>query len=63
MAITPIEFLKLVASLIIVFDEKAWNLKSFLDFLILVDSLKESLEALAVSLIKTKLKGHVRNLI
>lgn len=63
MAITPIEFLKLVASLIIVFDEKAWNLKSFLDFLILVDSLKESLEALAVSLIKTKLKGHVKNLI
>lgn len=63
MAITPIEFLKLVASLIIVFDEKAWNLKSFLDFLILVDSLNESLEALAVSLIKTKLKGHVKNLI
>jgi len=48
MAITPIEFLKLDSSLIPDFDGK---------------SLKESHEALAVKLIKTKIKGHARNLI
>jgi len=63
MAITPIEFLKLASSLIAEFDGKAENLKSFLDFLNLVNFLKESHEALAVNLIKTKLKGHARNLI
>jgi len=63
MAITPIEFLKLASSLIPEFDGKAENLKSFLDSLTLVNSLKESHEALEVNLIKTKLKGHARNLI
>jgi len=63
MAITPIEFLKLASSLIPEFDGKAENLKSFLDSLNFVNSLKESHKALAVNLIKTKLKDHARNLI
>jgi len=62
MAITPIEFLKLASSLIPEFDGKAENLKSFLDSLNSVNSLKESHEALTVNLSKTKLKGHARNL-
>jgi len=61
MAITPIEFLKLPSSLIPEFDGKAENLKSFLDSFNLVNSLKESHEALVVNLIKNKLKGHARD--
>jgi len=63
MAITPTEFLKLASSLIPEFDGKAENLNSFLDSLNLLNSLKESHEALAVNLIKTKLKDHARNLV
>jgi len=56
MAITPTELLKLASSLIPKFDGKAENLESFLNSLILVNSLKELHEALAFNLIKTKLK-------
>jgi len=52
MAITPTEFLKLASPLIPEFNGKTETL----------NSLKESHEALAVSLIKTKLKVHARNL-
>jgi len=61
MVITPTEFLKLAKSIIQEFDGNAENLKSFLDSLNLVNSLKESHEALAVSLNKTKLRMFVPN--
>lgn len=60
---TVIEFLNIASKLIPDFDGKVENLQSFLDALNLVDSLKESHEAIAVNLIKTKLKGCSRNLI
>lgn len=63
MASEVLQFLKTASSLIPDFDGKPENLQSFLDALQLVDSIKESHEATAVNIIKTKLKGHVRNLI
>lgn len=60
---TVVEFLKTAASLIPDFDGKVENLTSFIDALELVNSIKESHEAIAVSLVKTKLKGSARNLI
>lgn len=63
MAQTAVEFLNTASRLIPDFDGKSENLRSFLDALTLVDSLKSSHEAIAVSLIKTKLKGNARNLI
>jgi len=63
MAQTLIEFIRLATSLIPEFDGKPENLQSFLDALGLLDSLKSTHETTAISLIKTKLKGHVRNLI
>lgn len=63
MAMSQVEFLKLASSLIPEFSGKSENLQSFIDALSLVDSLKGTHEATAVNLIKTKLKGHVRNLI
>lgn len=63
MSQTVVEFLKTASSLIPDFDGKAENLTSFLDALNLVDSIKESHDTVAVSLVKTKLKGTARNLI
>lgn len=63
MSQTPVEFLKLASSLIPEFDGKAADLQGFIDALNLVDSLKGSHEEIAVSLIKTKLKGYARSLI
>jgi len=63
MAQTLIEFIRLATSLIPEFDGKPENLQSFLDALGLLDSLKSTHETTAIRLIKTKLKGHVRNLI
>lgn len=58
---TTIEFLNTASKLIPDFDGKFENLRSFLDALSLVDTLKGSQEAVALSLIKTKLKGTARN--
>lgn len=63
MAQTPIDFLNTAAKLIPDFDGKPDNLRSFLDSLQLLDSIKGNHEALAINLIKTKLKGNARNLI
>lgn len=63
MAISQVEFPKLASSLITEFSGKSENLQSFIDALSLVDSLKGTHETTAISLIKTRLKGHVRNLI
>ncbi|XP_043659797.1 GATOR complex protein WDR24-like [Drosophila teissieri] len=63
MAQTVTEFIRLATSLIPEFDGRHENLQSFLDALGLLDSLKGAHETTAVSLIKTKLKGHARNLI
>lgn len=58
-----VDFLKTATSLIPDFDGKSENLRSFLDALELVDSIKETHETVAISLVKTKLKGSARNLI
>lgn len=63
MAQTNIEFINTATRLIPEFDGKPENLRSFLDALSLVDTLKGNHESLAVSLIKTKLKGNSRNLL
>lgn len=60
---TIVEFLNTASKLIIEFDGKSENLRSFIDSLHLVESIKSTHEAIAVSLIKTKLKGNARNLI
>jgi len=57
------EFIKLATSLIPEFDGRHENLQSFLDRLGLLDTLKCTHETTAISPIKTKLKGHARNLI
>lgn len=58
-----VDFLRTASNLIPDFDGKAENLRSFLDALELVNSIKESHGIVAVSLVKTKLKGAARNLI
>lgn len=63
MAQTVIEFLNTASKLICDFDGKPENLRTFLDSIQLVDSLKGTHEQVAVSIIKTKLKGTARNLI
>lgn len=63
MSQTPVQFLNIASKLIPDFDGRAENLTAFLDALTLVDSIKESHDALAVNLIKTKLKGAARNLL
>lgn len=60
---TVVEFLNTASRLICDFDGKPENLRSFLDSIQLIDSLKDTHEQVAVSLIKTKLKGTARNLI
>ena len=51
------------AKLIPEYDGKADNQQSFINALCLVDSIKETHEAIAINLVKTKLKGAVRNTI
>jgi len=63
MAQSNIDFLNTASKLIPDFDGKAENLTSFIDALNIVDTIKGEHESLAVSVIKTKLKGHARNLI
>lgn len=60
---TVVEFLNTASKLITDFDGKPENLRTFLDSLQLVDTLKGTHEQVAVSLIRTKLKGTARNLI
>jgi len=60
---TPSEFINTAAKLIPDFDGKFENLQRFLDALTLLDSIKESNESIAITLIKTKLIGTARNLI
>lgn len=63
MAQTAIEFLGTASRILPDFDGRVDNLQSFLDALNLIDSIKGTHEAVAISLVKTKLKGAVRNLI
>lgn len=63
MSQTTVEFLKTASSLLPDFDGRFENLQSFIDALQLINSIKETHEAVAISLIKTKLKGTSRNLI
>lgn len=60
---TIAEFLSLASKLIPEFDGRAENLQSFIDALELTELVKGTHEAVAVNLIKTKLKGSIRNLI
>lgn len=60
---TVVEFLSTASRLIPDYDGRPDNLQSFIDALCLVDSIKESHEAVAINLVKTKLKGAARNLI
>lgn len=46
-----------------VFDGSVSELQSFLDALTLMDRIKETHEMVAIDVIKTKLKGHARNII
>lgn len=63
MALTIVEFLGLASKILPAFDGKSENLRSFLDALTLLNSVKGTHESVAVELIKTKLKGTARNLI
>jgi len=63
MAQTNIDFINTASLLIPVFDGKAENLTSFIDALEIIESIKGEHEQLAVSIIKTKLKGVAGNLI
>lgn len=60
---TPAEFLNLAAKLIPEFNSTADALPKFLNALDLVESLKESNESIAVSLIKTKISGKAQNIV
>lgn len=60
---TIVEFLNTASKLITDFDGKSENLRSFIDSLTLVDTIKGPHESSAVALIKTKIKGNARNLI
>lgn len=60
---TVVEFVNTATRLIPDFDGRPENLRSFLDALSLVNELKGTHEAVAITLIKTKLKGNARNLI
>ncbi|XP_060665628.1 uncharacterized protein LOC132797895 [Drosophila nasuta] len=63
MAQTNIEFINTASRLIPEFNGKAENLRSFIDALEIIKEIQGAHELLAVSLIKTKLKGTARNLI
>lgn len=63
MALSVAAFLGLASKILPEFDGKSENLQSFLDGLTLLNSVKETHESVAVSLVKTKLKGTARNLI
>ncbi|XP_036321604.1 uncharacterized protein LOC118735764 [Rhagoletis pomonella] len=60
---TTVAFIKTASSILPEFDGKPENLPSFLDALDILEQIKENHEAIAVSMIKTKLKGTARNFI
>lgn len=60
---TAIEFLSIASRLLPDYDGRPDNLQSFIDALYLVDSIKETHEAVAINIVKTKLKGTARNLV
>lgn len=60
---TNVEFLNTASRLLTEFDGKPENLRSFLDSIEIINSIKDTHETIAVSLIKTKLKGNARNII
>jgi len=63
MAQSNIDFFNSASNLIPVFNGKAENLTSFIGALQVKESIKREHEQLAVSIIKTKLKGVAKNLI
>jgi len=63
MAQTNIDFINTATKLVPIFDGKAENLTSFVDALKILELIKGDHEQLAVSIIKTKLKGVARNLV
>jgi len=63
MAQTNIDFINTASKLIPVFDGKAENLTSFIDALEILDLIKGEHEELAISMIKSRLKGVARNLV
>ncbi|XP_017478744.1 PREDICTED: uncharacterized protein LOC108368398 [Rhagoletis zephyria] len=60
---TVVEFVKTASSVLPEFDGKPENLHSFLDALDILDQINDDHEALAITMIKTKLKGMERNFI
>lgn len=60
---TVVEFIKTASSVLPEFDGKPENLHSFLDALDILEQIKDTHEALAITMIKTKLKGTARNFI
>lgn len=60
---TVTQFLGLASKVLPDFDGRPENLQSFLDALLLVESIKDIHEPVTVNLIKTKLKGTARNLL
>ncbi|XP_017474117.1 PREDICTED: LOW QUALITY PROTEIN: uncharacterized protein LOC108364783 [Rhagoletis zephyria] len=60
---TVVDFINTATRLMPDFDGKPENLRSFLDALSLIETLKGDHETVAINLIKTKLKGNARNLI
>lgn len=60
---TIVEFLGTAAKILPTFDGNSVNLQSFIDALSLLDTIKDTHEAVAVNLVKTKLTGTARNLI
>lgn len=63
MPLSAIDFINTASRLIPDFDGRPENLKSFLDALQLVGTVKETHDAIAVTLVKTKLRGTARNII
>lgn len=60
---TPIEFLNIASKLIPEFDGRPECLQSFKAALILVDSVCDGNDTIAINLVKTKLKGNAINLL
>lgn len=63
MPVTAVEFIKLASSILPEFDGSVENLTRFLDAIDILEQIKETHEATAVLIVKTKLKGTARNLI
>lgn len=63
MPITPIEFLETASLVLFDFDGKFENLQTFCSAVEIIDKIKDTHEELAVSLIKSRIKGHTRYLI